>query len=295
MDNIYIIIVTFFPNKSHMVKMKRIFEKCNCSVVIVDNSKNDTEISENNFGKTKVIKLGDNYGIAVAQNIGIRYAIEHNADIIGFFDQDSSISEQLIYRLIKSLQDQETLIVAPRSIDSLTKEEYPSQIVSRIGIPRDIYTDSKRTRTSVDIVISSGTFVKTKVFDKVGLFDESFFIDFVDIEWCLRCRRSGIKIWVIRDAVMEHKIGNKTKKIGKMTINIHSPYRTYYKVRNSLLLLFRGLNPLFVFTQIMPAVIKNFILIFDKEKGKEYRKYYFQGIFDGIRNRGGKYEKWHEQ
>lgn len=295
MSVVYIIIVTFNPDIDNLMKMIGVLEECRCNVVIVDNTGLYSEIEKICSRNTKIIKLNDNRGIAEAQNIGLRYALENNARVIGFFDQDSTVSVKIVEKLILALEEKEISVVAPRSIDSITKEEYPSQIIGRFGIPKDIYSENCNPHKCVDIVISSGTFAKKEVFEKVGLFDESFFIDFVDIEWCLRCRKQGIKIWLIRDAVMEHHIGNNLRKIGVLTVNVHSPYRTYYKIRNSFLLFSKDVGFLFCLRQLFPAIVHNFFLLFDKKRGREYMKYYFRGIEDGVCKRGGKYENWHRK
>ena len=46
------------------------------------------------------------------------------------------------------------------------------------------------------------------------MFDEDFFIDFVDVEWCLRCKKNKVAIFVVPDAVMEHEIGISSVKLG---------------------------------------------------------------------------------
>lgn len=291
--NIFIIIVTFHPNNEHLSIIVDCILKTGCFPIIVDNSENTKLLSDAFAEKCKVIKLGENKGIAAAQNIGIEYAIKHSADIIGFFDQDSLVDYELIIEIKKALALNFVEVAAPMSVDLKTGKEYYSQHINRIGFPKDIKNVQDKKIICADLTISSGTFVKRMVFEKVGFFDESFFIDFVDIEWCMRCRKANIPIWIVRNAKMKHSIGNNTKRIGLLTVNVHSPYRTYYKVRNAFLLFSKGINPIFSLTQIIPALLHNFLLIFDKKNGREYKKYFFQAVNDGIRNRGGKYEKWH--
>lgn len=290
---VYIVIVAFNPDNNHLAEMIAVIKKCGYIPVIVDNS-DDKMISENVYLISEVIDLNGNKGIAFAQNQGIRYAISNGADVIGFFDQDSEISENLIKTLVQSIKDKGIEIAAPRSIDAATGKEYPSQRVGKNGIPKDVYTDYSKTLTKVDIAISSGTFVKKEVFEKIGMFDEALFIDFVDIEWCLRCYKAGIPIWIVRDAEMKHTIGNNTKSVGLFVINVHSPYRTYYKVRNAFLIFRKKAGFKFSITQLIPAIFHNSLLMFDPEHGKEYRKYYLRGIIDGLRNKDGKYEQWHD-
>lgn len=289
----FIVIVSLDPDAEHLRAVTDCVLGAGCMPVVVDNSAADHQILHELAGSA-VIRLGENKGIAFAQNRGIEYALAHGADIIGFFDQDSLVEPQLIYTLTGALKDG-TLIAAPVSFNAKTGEEYPSHRIGKSGRPEDIFADSSRETTEVDIAISSGTFVKKEVFEKVGLFDESFFIDFVDVEWCLRCRKAGIPVTVVHAARMPHMIGESNRKIGPLMVNVHSPYRTYYKVRNAFLIFSKGIGFGFCMSQLLPAVVQNAILMCDKTRGKEYRKYYFRAIADGLKKRDGKYEQWHNR
>ena len=64
------------------------------------------------------------------------------------------------------------------------------------------------------------------------MFDEGLFIDSVDSEWCLRCRSKQIPIHVVPAAVMRHRVGNRSIRLGRFTILQHNPTRCYYQLRN---------------------------------------------------------------
>ena len=290
----YIVIVSLDPDIAHLRAVAECITSAGCVPVIADNGSKDVRSIQEIPG-CQLISLGDNTGIAHAQNKGIECALKNGAEVIGFFDQDSNADAELIRTLTAALENENVKIAAPVSIDAKTGEAYPNHRVGSNGRLVDVYPDGREAFTLVDVAISSGTFVKREVFAKVGLFDESFFIDFVDVEWCLRCRRAGIPITIVNAARMPHSIGESNRKIGPLTVNVHSPYRTYYKVRNAFLLSSKGLGRAFSFSQLLPAVVQNGLLIFDKQRGKEYRKYYFQAIKDGLKKRDGKYEQWHNR
>lgn len=285
-----IIIVAYEPDLNKLNRLIQVLINADCVPIIVDNSEKTKLTKDLLSTNCQIISMESNAGIAKAQNVGINVALQNNADIIGFFDQDSEPDESLITELINNLINLGNVVIAPVAIDKENGKEYPSLVIKKSGLSKEVYALNSDIPVAVDYVISSGTFTTRYVINEVGLFDEDFFIDFVDIEWCLRCRKKGINIFVIPNAILCHKIGNETKKILGITVTVHSPYRTYYKVRNSFLLRKKKLNKLFVLRQIIPAIIHNFLLTFDKEKGKEYRKFYYAGIKDGLRGKNGKYE-----
>ena len=286
----YVVIVAYEPEKD------KLYDTCACIIkqgsnpIIVDNSEKEKISEEDLPANAILISLGENKGIAAALNEGIRYVRKCNANIITFFDQDSVVTGNILDELqqgVISLQG----VVAPIYIDAASGNEYPSHVVSQIGMMKDVYSLNKSTPQKVDIVITSGTTLYMDVFDNVGEFDEDFFIDFVDIEWCMRCKKKSIPIYVLPYVQMTHCIGIKTICCGGIRVNKHTPYRTYYKVRNSFILLRKVDNLVFCLRQIIPALIHNFLCIIGDSNWKEYLQYYYKGIIDGIRGKKGRLER----
>jgi rhamnosyltransferase len=54
--------------------------------------------------------------------------------------------------------------------------------------------NKQNTFTHPQYVITSGSFIPISIFNDVGFMREELFIDFVDIDWCLRARAKGYEI-----------------------------------------------------------------------------------------------------
>lgn len=286
-----IIIVTYEPALEHLSSLIKNVQTAGFLPILVDNSEKHPLKKGMFLGEIQMIFMEGNAGIAAAQNAGVLLAKKLGEELIGFFDQDSQADAELIQKLSDYTELYDGCVVAPLALEKDTLLEYPVQRLNKMGYPKDVYVKNAKRPQKVDLVISSGTMMSMKVLEKAGMFDEDFFIDFVDIEWCLRCKKAAIPIYVLPDAVLYHKIGNETIDAGQMKITVHSPLRTYYKVRNSFLLLYKKVNVIFAFRQILPAVIHNFLLIFQEENKKEYLKYYLLGICHGVCGIKGKYKK----
>lgn len=76
--------------------------------------------------------------------------------------------------------------------------------------------------------------VPVEVLKKVGLMRDELFIDYIDIEWCLRTASNGYSLYAIPDAKMSHTIGDERKLFLGREVSIHSPLRRYYLARNSI-------------------------------------------------------------
>lgn len=286
-----VIIVTYEPELNNLKRLTKCAEDAGFLPILVDNSEK-YPVDKNQFSpQAHVISMNGNVGIAAAQNAGVLYAKKLGAQVVGFFDQDSTADEKLLKKLEKSLLELGKCVVSPLALDKDTMEEYPVQNLNQFGYPKDVFVKGKKNPEKVDLVISSGMVTTMEVFEQVGYYDEDFFIDFVDVEWCLRCKKAEIPIFVIPDAVLLHKIGNENVAVGDKKIVVHSAVRTYYKVRNSFLLLYKKAGLIFTIRQILPAVLHNFLLVFSVKNKGMYLKYYFKGILHGICGIRGKYRE----
>lgn len=289
MEKLTAVVVAFNPDVEKIRLLCQSLVGESISVVIVDNTPKPFLYKFISVELACIVNLNENLGIAKAQNVGIKLALDNNANSIIFFDQDSTINYQLILNLVEMSKELDGCVVAPLCLNESDGVEYPSQIFGRFSLPIDIFLGNKVGPQSVDIVISSGMLVPASVFEIVGFFDESFFIDFVDIEWCIRCRSAGIPIYVIPEAVMLHQIGTSVEKHCFFTVCKHSPQRTYYKVRNSFLLLWKNVPKIFCFRQILPAILHNFMACVFFKPRKEYCIAYLKGLFDGLLGRSGRW------
>ena len=283
------ILVTYNPNVKELQILCESLLSQKSNVILIDNSEipineKDLMLSE----PVKLISLKKNMGIAYAQNIGIKHSLKMNTKYISFFDQDSCIENCYISMMINEIESNGFKIVAPASKDNLTFEPLETIKLNNFGLRKKINYNKVDKPYSVDVVISSGTTILSEVINKVGMFDERFFIDYVDTEWCLRCTKNGIKIFVIPHINMLHCIGMARKKIGPYTIQVHSPIRCYYQIRNSILLLRLSHIPkIFAFYEISAQIFNRLLLLFIISNKKNYIIFYIQGVIDGILGKVG--------
>jgi rhamnosyltransferase len=176
-----------------------------------------------------LIENRENRGIAAALNTGVRWAIENKYEWVALFDQDSVVPECYFDAMF-------------RTINSSAKPE-------KIGIVAPLYRDP--STGSVDnpypgnddtfwAVMTSGSLMPVWIFERCGWFEEAFFIDQVDDEYCFRIQTMGYKIVVCENAILLHTSGTPQahRLFGfKLIISRHhSAGRRYYITRNSLVM-----------------------------------------------------------
>jgi len=284
------IIVCFNPDLAKVEALAATLVHNGVQVVIVDNSSISDLHRLRCASDCIIVPMGVNRGIAAAQNEGIRLARAHDAEIVLFFDQDSTIAPDFVGRLLAHSRPNEPHVVAPRGIDDQSGEELEAMRVIAGGRVKSIKPGNGVALVRVDIVISSGMAVTAAALDIVGEMNPDLFIDLVDTEWCLRARASGVPVEIVTDAVMEHRIGSRSVRRLGMTVLVHSPRRCYYQIRNPLLLFrMRHVPKLFALTEFASIMISRLLLLGAVSERTAYATHILDGLRDGVLGRAGPY------
>jgi rhamnosyltransferase len=200
-------------------------------VIIVDDGSSTVDAADYADNPTRVIPLPRNLGIAGALNAGYRAAREYGATHILVLDQDSQVEDGYV---AAGLARFESELAAGVEIVSAVPETVEEEriTVRRDGRPFD--------------PIQSGQLMSVDAIDRVGPFADDFVIDSVDSEYTLRARARGFEFTVVPGSRLQHTLGEPTpllvfgrhlRLLGKPRFSrYHQPFRTYYMVRNGLLL-----------------------------------------------------------
>ena len=278
------IIVGYRPEIAQLLELCARVADDGVKVIVVDNSEVPTLDRVTLPGGCRLITIGYNSGIAHAQNAGVAAALADGAGVLVFFDQDSRFEPGFVKSLVAALHKGSAEIVSPLCVDDVTGVPLPSVRISRYGWSIPVHTADAAGRYPVDMVISSGTAATRQVFETAGIFDDGLFIDFVDAEWCLRCRAKQIPIYVVPSLVMRHSVGLGHFRFGTLTISVHSPARCYYQIRNSFLLFRKPhIPPIFATKQLVATVLSRTILLFFVKDRLSYLKSYLFAVRDGLK------------
>jgi len=281
--NICCVIVCYRPAIQPLLDLCAGVLTGNTKAIVVDNTETPYLTASQLPAGCSLLTQGVNTGIARAQNVGIAAAIASGAEALVFLDQDSRVTPGFLDALVSPLTPGCAEVTAPLCVDDASGSELPSTRVSRFGISMAVYCGDRRKPYSVDVVISSGTAATKDVFQIAGAFDESLFIDFVDTEWCLRCRDHGVPITVVPNAIMRHSIGNKSLNLGITTISVHSPIRCYYQIRNCFILFRRRHIPIiFATKQLVSVLVSRVLLLIFVKNRYTYVRAYASGLIDGL-------------
>lgn len=275
-SKVVIICVWYNPDRSTVSRWMSIAKDI-CDVIIVDNS-HQRSLSDLEINKSNIIyvPLGDNKGIAYAQNIGIDIAKDKEYKKLIFFDQDSLVSNDLIIKLTQEFcrlknQDSKLAALGPSLVEINTGETYKGGIE---------YGEVKESNS----IISSGMITDVEILDKVGGMNEKLFIDLVDHEWCWRTRSKGYRIYKSGNIVLPHQVGKGSIKLLGISILISAPKRYYYQYRNTIWLLKCSYAPMnWKIKSCLRKFVEFFIAPFKTGNICGTYKYISQGIKDGLK------------
>jgi len=265
-------------------------------IIVVDNASTDAtrQLLSTQFPELTVLSLQKNLGIAGGLAAGLSYAaLEKNYDWIWIFDQDSVPAEDSLATLLSFLDllgdaEPQTAILAPTCLHTDAAVEYPA--LSWHGSRFRPVTPSQSI-TFVDMVISSGSLMRSQAVRRAGPPREDLFMDFVDYEYCLRLRQHGYRIAVVRDAVLEHAIGSpqSVRLFGRnFSWADHAPWREYYMTRNEIFTISQYRQGLFAKLFVLYRLAHHAlgILLFGKQKLECLRMIWY-GLIDGLSGKLG--------
>src|SRR5580698_2753121 len=155
-----------------------------------------------------LIRNGENLGVATALNQGMRYASQAGYDWALTLDQDTvpdaGIVEGLAFAYASCPFRDAVAIVGSAYLEA--GKEIPRQsLESRSNI-----SEADGSWLEGKIAITAGSLLSLSAYRAVGAFRDDYFIDCVDMEYCLRVRSRGLKVIIATKALMVQKIGQPT-------------------------------------------------------------------------------------
>lgn len=242
------IIVAFNPEESSFKPLLLSLSRQVDQQIIVDNSpRENNDVLEYclavglDLSRTSLIRLGANFGIGTALNVGIQEAMRQSVDFILLSDQDSLPSDGMVENLRSAFEELAAQgirlgAIGPTYTDLYTRLTYPFQV----KLPGCFFyghqvPTANTPHVEVLTLITSGTLITVSVFREVGLMREDFFIDQVDVEWCHRARWKGYRLFGTGWATMYQRMGEARLRVwykGWRYESAYSPLRIYYRLRN---------------------------------------------------------------
>lgn len=203
-------------------------------VLLVDNGSTDATVDEvrKRFPEVRVLENGENLGYAGGNNRGIEYALARGAEVVGVLNNDTLADPKFLAPLVAAVRSDERLAVSPEvryASDPAVPWFRGGVVDSRIGRP--VHADTDKT----DFLTGCCLVANATAWRMVGLFDERLFLIFEDNDWSWRARRCGVRLKVVDDSIVLHKVS-------RSFTGVAADIGTYYFSRNALVFAARHLG-----------------------------------------------------
>jgi rhamnosyltransferase len=291
-SRVHAVVVTHNPKPDFEQNVRAIAPQVK-QVIIVDNQSSTTVKEEiariASAHHCETIWNQQNLGIATALNRGVTLALtDSSCQWILTLDQDSAVPPGFVMNMFKAYEacpfKEEVALVGANYQLAYRPLRAPGAAGTESGIFQEVKT-----------LMTSGTLVKKSVFAHCGSFDESFFMDYVDHEFCFRVRRHGLRVIQANHAVLQHQLGSPTlhRILGRQFVTSnYSPNRRYHQARNRLIFYRRYFHSdgSWIAAEVVRwvrEVVKMMIVEHDR---KRKLASVVRGIWDGIRNSSARYE-----
>ena len=265
-------------------------------VIIVDNGSNATTLKLLNTWvgdqseKRTLIALGGNLGIAAAQNRGMELAKTLGCQFVLLLDHDSISSDDLLNQLVETAytlikDDQQFAAIGARLIDPRSEKEIGfSSMID--GVWRTLRCSADKKLISCEFLNSSGSLIFLPAWERIGPFDETFFIDHVETDWYMRARALGFHVYGSCQGILHHYLGDSIVKFwcfGWRTMPHRSARRHYTIVRNSLWMYRRSYVPFSWKVNNLAKLIftLTYFSLFDDERTSQFICI-MRGFYDGL-------------
>jgi len=220
-------------------------------VVVIDNaSKNPFNLTASELNNNVyVIRNEENMGFTGGNNIGIRYALESGADYILLINNDTFVDKDFIIELLKILESNEKIgAVVPKIYfakgHEFHKDRYKNEELGKVFWYAGGYMDwanivsihrgvdevdkSQYQKTEeVDFATGCCVLIKREVLEKVGAFNDKYFLYFEDADLSIRLIKAGYSIKYVPKAIIWH--------INASSSGSGSSLHDYFLTRNRML------------------------------------------------------------
>lgn len=286
------VVVFFNPDAACVERANRLALTMPC--VVVDNT--PAVCSAASLGLSDAVQYlpnGDNVGIATALNQGIEALRRHGVEMALLFDQDSDPPSALLSDLpaeVARLNEsgERVALVGPAYDDPRLGGVAPFVRFRHWKLERLV--PEGREPIDVDFLITSGSCINLRYWSEVGPMDDALFIDFVDLEWCVRAKQKGYRILGLPWIRMSHELGAEPVRIFGRRYPMHGPLRHYYQFRNVIALLKRSYMPWsWKTTELVKLPVRLVVYSFFPEQRSQHIAMALRGLRDGWAGRLGRH------
>jgi len=207
-------------------------------IVVVDNGSTDASVAwlRAETPDVRIVELGENRGIAFARNVGLKTL---GTELALSVDSDVNVADDCLEKLVRAFVRHKVAIVCPRILllpeanfvqcDGASLHFLGTLALRHACRPADSLPGDG---DFVGGCIGACMLLDRRIALEAGGFNEQFFFYFEDLEFCLRLRARGHRIYCEPAAVVYHDRGQGTPGLSWRGDGSYPPRRAYLSMRH---------------------------------------------------------------
>lgn len=220
-------------------------------ILVIDNGSTDDSVKviKKKYPKVEVIETGENLGFAAGNNVGIKKAIDAGADFVLTLNNDTIVDKNLLVHLVEAADNNKDAGILSPMIYFYPGFEYhkgkyserekgrvvwyaggvidwDNVLASNYGVDDTDIGQYEKVH-EIDFATGACMLIRREIIEKVGLFDEKYYLYLEDADLSQRVQNFGRKIVFVPQAKVWHKVSQSS--------GIGSNLNDYYITRNRLL------------------------------------------------------------
>jgi hypothetical protein len=218
-------------------------------IIVVDNAGTDgtADHIKKNFPAIRVIENSENRGFAAACNQGTSLAA---GQYLFFLNPDTVLLDDTLNKLVdfmesnpdialcgpRILNRDKTLQASVRNFPSWRGAFYRYTILKYLGLFKSHFEKWHNRgfdydkQADIEQLIGAAMIIRKETFERVGRFDERYFMYYEEVDFCKRLKDRGLRVVYYPDSRLIHLGGKSAKQI---------PAKTRFMMFQSLLLYLR--------------------------------------------------------
>ncbi len=244
-------VVLSWNSKKYIVECLESLKKNNAEIILVEGGSTDgsLEFLKTKYPEHKLIETNKNLGYAGGNNVGLKYALEQNADFVWVVNPDIVVAPTALDEAMKVMtKDEKTAVVGSKVYfypgfefhkDRYSKKElgkvlwyaggendWKNVYATHFGI-NEVDDGKYDTPKEVGFATGSSMLFRCSALRQVGVIDEKYFLYYEENDLCQRLIKSGWKLMYAPKSVVWHKVGQAA--------GIGSTLADYYITRSRML------------------------------------------------------------
>lgn len=251
LDNpsVFIIILNWngWQDTVECIKSLQQLDYQNYKIVVVDNASVDDSLQRirEHYPGQKILECEENMGFAGGNNVGIRYALDRNADYVWLLNNDTVVDSRALSELINRMGKSTSIGICGSkliyyhqrdTVQALGGGRYNKWlgITTHIGEGEDITLkfDVEEVEDKLDYIVGASMMASRLFLEDIGLLSEDYFLYYEEVDWAERAGER-YQLSFAKKSIVYHKEGASIKSNNQKKTE-RSRLADYYQIKNRL-------------------------------------------------------------